>query len=73
MQIHEYHFFIFFFISGSQLTVVENDEWLLKKKIKNQIKKIEQLEKESAIIKDNNYKKEKKELDDYYNYVRNTK
>ncbi|CDU17842.1 conserved Plasmodium protein, unknown function [Plasmodium yoelii] len=60
-------------IESSQLTVVKNDEWLLKEKIQNQIRKIKQIEKESSIIKDNNYKKEKKELDNYYNYVRNTK
>ncbi|CAD2105130.1 conserved Plasmodium protein, unknown function [Plasmodium vinckei petteri] len=60
-------------IETSQLAVVENDEWLVKEKIKNQIRRIEQVESESAIIQENNYKKEKKELDNYYDYVRSTK
>ncbi|KEG02367.1 hypothetical protein YYE_03106 [Plasmodium vinckei vinckei] len=60
-------------IETSQLAVVENDEWLVKEKIKNQIRRIEQVEAESAIIQENNYKKEEKELDNYYDYVRTTK
>ncbi|VTZ67935.1 conserved Plasmodium protein, unknown function [Plasmodium chabaudi chabaudi] len=60
-------------IETSQLAVVENDEWLVKEKIKNKIWRIEHMEAESAIIQENNYKKEKKELDNYYDYVRNTK